>query len=263
MKQLGETSPTLQALIAALESGDACQLESVRLSNRATLLPASGTDNTPSNLWGFNTESGFCPVEIRTKFSENIRLECDMFVAPTGTQLKTRGRPPKFIWQKSTDLIDAYLECEEISELLTVMQADLVPYSMAGDLGEEERKSACKNGIFTFTLEDPLLAALPENFDINAEGWEKFFAVPGYTKVSHMLTVNNRSLRWTHDFTATQWKHDFKEVHEKQQQQVHVIQQDAASGIQNRANVDNALGSKIHHPGSKLRSFKEPGKFRG
>jgi hypothetical protein len=186
-----------QALIAALESGDACQLESVRLSNRATLLPASGTDNTPANLWGFNTESGFCPVEIRTKFSENIRLECDMFVAPTGTQLKTRGRPPKFTWQKSTDLIDAYLECEEISELLTVMQADVVPYSMAGDLGEEERKSACKNGIFTFTLEDPLLDALPENFDDDAQVWEHFFGKLGYTKVSHMLAVRNRSSRWT------------------------------------------------------------------
>ncbi len=148
--------------------------------------------------------------------------------------------------------MDIYLKSDEIAELCTILQAGLVPYSMAGDLGEEERKSACKNGIFTFTLEDPLLVALPENFDDNAEGWEKFFGMPGYTKVSHMLTVNNRSLRWTHDFTATQWKHDFKEVHEKQQQQVHVIQQDAASGIQNRANVDNALGSMIHHPGSNL-----------
>ena len=97
---------------------------------------------------------------------------------------KDSCRPPKFTWQKSTDLIDAYLECEEISELLTVMQAGLVPYSMAGDLGEEERKSACKNGIFTFTLEDPLLDELPENFDDDAQGWEHFFGKPGYTKVS-------------------------------------------------------------------------------
>jgi hypothetical protein len=49
-----------------------------------------------------------------------------------------------------------------------------------------------------------------------------------------------------------QWKLDFKEVHEKQQQQVHAIQQDAASGIQNRANVDNALGALIHSPGNNF-----------
>ena len=69
---------------------------------------------------------------------------------------------------------------------------------MAGDLGEEERKSACENGIFTFTLEDPLLETLPENFVDDAEGWEKFFGMPGYTKVSHMLAVNSRSSRWAH-----------------------------------------------------------------
>jgi hypothetical protein len=41
-------------------------------------------------------------------------------------------------------------------------------------------------------------------------------------------------------------------VHEKQQHQVHAIQQDAASGIQNRATVDNALGAMIHPPGNNL-----------
>ncbi len=49
-----------------------------------------------------------------------------------------------------------------------------------------------------------------------------------------------------------QWKHDFKEVNEKQQQQVHTIQQDAAAGIANRAIVDNALGAMIHPPGNNV-----------
>ncbi len=47
-----------------------------------------------------------------------------------------------------------------------------------------------------------------------------------------------------------QWKIDFREVHDKQQKQLRAIQQDADSGIQNRAIVDNALGNMIHPPGS-------------
>jgi hypothetical protein len=47
-----------------------------------------------------------------------------------------------------------------------------------------------------------------------------------------------------------QWKLDFREVHDKQQQQIRAIQQDAESGIQNRAIVDNAMGNMIHPPGS-------------
>jgi hypothetical protein len=49
-----------------------------------------------------------------------------------------------------------------------------------------------------------------------------------------------------------QWKLDFKEVAEKQQQQVAHISQDAAAGVLNRANLDNALGAMIHPPGNNL-----------
>jgi hypothetical protein len=49
-----------------------------------------------------------------------------------------------------------------------------------------------------------------------------------------------------------QWKHDFKEVNEKQNQQILAIQQDAAAGILNRANVDNAVGAMIHPPGNNV-----------
>jgi hypothetical protein len=49
-----------------------------------------------------------------------------------------------------------------------------------------------------------------------------------------------------------QWKHDFKEVNDKQNQQIQAIQQDAAAGIVNRANVDNAVGAMIHPPGNNV-----------
>jgi len=170
LKQLkGQKSLSLQALIAALESGDARQVESVCRSNRATLLPASGKGKTPAKLWGFKTESCYCPVEVPTKCSDNIDSHCDIFVAPTQIGDKKSLSQKRFTWHSCTELMDNVLASDEIAELCTVLQAGLVPYSMAGDLGEEERKSAGKNGIFTFTLEDPLLSTLPENFDDDAE----------------------------------------------------------------------------------------------
>jgi len=45
-----------------------------------------------------------------------------------------------------------------------------------------------------------------------------------------------------------QWKLDFKELHDKQQRQFRAIQQDAESGIQNRANVYNALARQYDPP---------------
>jgi hypothetical protein len=184
--------PLIFSLIAALESEDAHQVESVCRSNRATLLPPSGKGDTPANLWGFKTESGYCPVQIQTKCSDRIDNNVDVFVLPTQEKIHPAS---KFTWSVCTNLIDSYLECDEITELCTVLRAGLVPYSMAGDLGEEERKSACKNGIYTFALEDPLLSTLPDNFADDADG--QFFGVPGYTKVSHMLTVKKRSSCWT------------------------------------------------------------------
>ena len=193
LKQLkGQKSSSLQALITALESENAAQVESVCRSNRATLLPQSGKGDTPANLWGFKTESGYCPVQIQTKCSDRIDNNFDVFVLPTQEKIHPAS---KFTWSVCTNLIDSYLECDEITELCTVLRAGLVPYSMAGDLGEEERKSACKNGIYTFALEDPLLSTLPDNFADDADG--QFFGVPGYTKVSHMLTVKKRSSCWT------------------------------------------------------------------
>lgn len=46
-----------------------------------------------------------------------------------------------------------------------------------------------------------------------------------------------------------QWKIDFKLVHEKEQQQIRAINQDAAAGIQNRQQLDAHLGGLVHPPG--------------
>jgi hypothetical protein len=66
-----------------------------------------------------------------------------------------------------------------------------------GPLGEEERRSACKYGIFTFKLDDSLQSTLPDKFADDSDSWERFFGVPGYTKVSHVLSVTHRSSSWS------------------------------------------------------------------
>ena len=65
---------------------------------------------------------------------------------------------------------------------------------MAGDLGEEERKSACKCGFVIFKLEDPLHSFVPSNFADDSDGWKTFFGVPGYTPagLSNTRTAHSR-----------------------------------------------------------------------
>jgi hypothetical protein len=50
--------------------------------------------------------------------------------AATGTSAKLTWT--KFTWRQCTKLMDIYLESDEIAELCTILQAGLVPCSMAG-----------------------------------------------------------------------------------------------------------------------------------
>ena len=71
-----------------------------------------------------------------------------------------------------------------------------MPYSVAGDLGERERKAACELPIITFTSDEPQLSAVPADFAASDDGWDEFFGRSGNTKASHMLTVTRRSACW-------------------------------------------------------------------
>ena len=55
-----------------------------------------------------------------------------------------------------------------------------------------------------------------------------------------------------------QWKLDLKNVHEKEQLQQRIMNQDAAAGIQNRQALDHHVGSLIHAPG--IASEQPPGR---
>ncbi len=103
----------------------------------------------------------------------------------------------KFNWDDITGILDGFSSSDELTEIRTLLCAGLVPWSMAGDLGEEERKSACKRRFVTFKLEDPLDSFVPDNFADNSDGWKTFFGVPGYTKVSHILSITHRGSSWS------------------------------------------------------------------
>ncbi len=188
-------SPSLLALIAALQSADDQKIQGVYESNRAALLPSNGKGKSPANLFGFLLPYGYCPVECNTILSENILRGVDKLDLP-GINM-TRIEQKKFDWDASTKLLDNFSESKEISQIGTLFGAGLVSYSMAGDLGEEECKSACKHGIYTFKLDDPLQSTVPNKFAEDSDGGKTFFGVPGYTKVSHMLSVTGRNSTWT------------------------------------------------------------------
>ena len=60
------------------------------------------------------------------------------------------------------------------------------------------------------------------------------------------------------DAGREQWKVDLKIVHEKEQLQQRVLNQDANAGIQNRQALDEHVGSLIHAPG--IASQQPPGR---
>ena len=49
----------------------------------------------------------------------------------------------------------------KIAQLHALLQAGLVPWSMAGDLGEAERRAACETSFLWFTLDEPSLDKWP------------------------------------------------------------------------------------------------------
>ena len=50
----------------------------------------------------------------------------------------------------------------KIAQLHALLQAGLVPWSMAGDLGEAERRAACETPFVWFTLDEPSLDKWPD-----------------------------------------------------------------------------------------------------
>ena len=162
-------------------------------SNRAMLLPSNMEGKSPANLFGFLLPYGYCPVVCDTVLSANIASGVDKLDLP-GVRMAIIEQAT-LNWAESTHIMDSFSTSDEIAEVGTLFEAGLVPWSMAGDLGEEERKSACKHGIFTFTLDDPLQSSVPNEFAEESDGWETFFGVPGYTKVSHTCFLSPAEAR--------------------------------------------------------------------
>jgi hypothetical protein len=179
-------SPSVLDLIEALRSKDEGHLKRVFDNNRTALMTKK-EGKSPANLFGFLLPYGYCPVQCDTIMSKHMVSGREKLHLP-GVEKKPYDT---FDWNESTRVLDDFLSSEELAEVRTLFFAGLVPWSMAGDLGEEERKSAGKCEFVTFKLEDPLHSSVPSNFADDSDGWKTFFGVPGYSKVSHILSVTH------------------------------------------------------------------------
>ena len=84
-----------------------------------------------------------------------------------------------------------------------MVDAGLVPLAIAGDLGEQERQSACsaRSNVW-FTIDMPVSTTPDcthgewpdEESEVwnDPDYWEMIFGRPGFTACSHMLTVTHR-----------------------------------------------------------------------
>ena len=119
-------------------------------SNRAMLLPSNMEGKSPANLFGFLLPYGYCPVVCDTLLSDNIASGLDKLDLP-GVRMAIIEQAT-LNWAESTHIMDIFSTSDGFAEVGTLFEAGLVPWSMAGDLGEEERKSACKHGILYVSI---------------------------------------------------------------------------------------------------------------
>jgi len=138
----------LMVLIDALESQEQGSLEQCVITNRAQLIPHADGE-TPAEFGGFLTPSGYCPVSVTTLLSVDIQKKAH--------------------YHHEDKALHDLMKERKIAQLHTLLKAGLVPWSMAGDLGEAERKAACETPFVWFTLDEPSLAKWP---DADSDGWD-------------------------------------------------------------------------------------------
>ncbi len=128
-----------------LRPGISHNLESAVDANRRSLF-----QNTPNNvrvpetIWGFHTHCGFCPVRVSTRLSDAMASKMGNAATKESHQFQHEPDNSKTLASQ----LDAILAMPVIAELCALLQAGLLPYSMASEFGEEERKSACNLPLF-------------------------------------------------------------------------------------------------------------------
>ena len=167
--------PSLDILLSALDSGISDALKAAVQDNWRTVFKRvfararRASEKLHESVWGFHTPYGFCPVVVCTLLSGLIER-------PTAHHANFEFDPDQDEpWNAQ---LNSLLRLPLIAQLCALLQSGLLPFCMASEFGEEERKAACgERPLFWWNLEAPVLTDRPTI--ITEAECERFFGLAG------------------------------------------------------------------------------------
>jgi hypothetical protein len=117
--------------------------------NSSELLQLRGNGICDTDLWGYYTPAGFCPVKISTALHRAFQartFELDSLIPPEERQNFVDGRHPN----NANVLLDGIFAHPFVREFSHLLDLGFLPMRIASKLGEMQRAGACRHKYSAF-----------------------------------------------------------------------------------------------------------------
>ena len=156
IQQLPYTHPTFKRVVDALAIGDHHLASVIPLNQQELLSHLTPSVICGTDLWGYWTPSGFCPVKISTalhKAFESGGFQVSSLIPEDERAAFVQKKQPKDIFA----LLDAITAHPAVQEFSTLLGLGFLPLRIASKLGEMERAGACRYKYVSFRINPPVL----------------------------------------------------------------------------------------------------------
>ena len=134
IQQLPYTHPSFKRVVDALTSGDQHLASVIPLNRQELLSHLNPSDICGTDLWGYWTPSGFCPVKISTALHrafESGGFHVSSLIPEDERATFVNKRQPKNIFA----LLDAIMAHPDVQEFSTLLGLGFLPLRIASKLG--------------------------------------------------------------------------------------------------------------------------------
>jgi hypothetical protein len=189
LQQLPYTHPSLKRVVDALTSGDQHLASVIPLNRQELLSRLNPSDICGTDLWGYWTPSGFCPVKISTALHRAFKgggFQVSSLMPEDERAAFDAKKHPKNIFA----LLDAITAHPDVQEFSTLLGLGFLPLRTANKLGEMERAGACRDKYVSFRIKPPVLNFRAQK---RAEAnYGSMFGMPCYLANSEIAEVGYR-----------------------------------------------------------------------
>jgi hypothetical protein len=191
--------PSFKRLVDCLDGGEQ-PLDAVIACNRQELL-AGRSGICATDIWGFYTLHGFCPVLVSTALHrqfESGKFHMRQLASLLSQEMRSFLDDNKRAVPLDNLLVilDGFKAHPWFTECIDLLKLGFVPMRIACKLGEQERAGACMHKYVAFKVKGPALQRREEVR--SAEHYADILGMPCYLGNSHVSEVVYRG----NDFTA-------------------------------------------------------------